>query len=201
MEMSATLIDHIWTNNISNTVNSGIFYCNISNTVNHGFFYCNISDHFPIYATFEIDSPYKVSNRKTIYYRDYAECHILGFKNHLMNVCWDLVKAASNPNVAYLLYFTFIYLFIYLTLPPFFMPSFERFFPLKAKTMKLKSFNKPYITNEKKKKKIRDKNNLQKKFAKWPITYGDQFRTARNRLNCIIRDAKRNYYSKRRKQK
>ena len=166
---SASLIDHIWTNFLPKLKASGVIYC-------------NISDHFPVFSTFNLELQHnEPKTEKTLYYRDYKESNITNFKSHLTEVCWDLVFASHNPEVAY---DNFISLFI---------PSFERFFPLKCKSLKSKSFKKPYITCEIR-NLIKEKNKLQKKYAKWPLSYGETFRSLRNRLKLTIRKAKADHY-------
>ena len=123
---SATLIDHIWTNDLLKCAQSGIIYA-------------NISDHFPTFSVFNLNSPNNSSTLKEIQYRDFNPSNIAEFKHHLSEVCWDLVYAPSDPNVAYN---NFISIF---------KPSFDKFFPLKNKTIKVKHSNKPYITNDIKK--------------------------------------------------
>ena len=59
--------------------------------------------------------------------------------------------------------------------------------------MKTKSIAKPYITVELK-NLIKEKHKLQRKYAKYPITYGDAFRNIRNQVTTAIRNAKSNYY-------
>nr|XP_027230973.1 uncharacterized protein LOC113822640 [Penaeus vannamei] len=117
---------------------------------------------------------------KTLYYRDYKESNITNFKSHLTEVCWDLVFASHNPEVAYE---NFISLFI---------PSFERFFPSKCKSLQSNSFKKPYIICDIR-NLIKEKNKL-KKYAKWPLSYGETFRSLRNRLKLTIRKAKADHY-------
>ena len=64
---SATLIDHMWTNNLKNLSMSGILYV-------------NLSDHFPVFANFKGVEGLKVSKKKTIEYRDFNEASIDNFK-------------------------------------------------------------------------------------------------------------------------
>ena len=52
---------------------------------------------------------------------------------------------------------------------------------------------KPYITAEIK-AMIAERNRIQRKYAKRPITYGDAYRSIRNRVTQAIRTAKSNYY-------
>ena len=54
---------------------------------------------------------------------------------------------------------------------------------------------KPYITPEIK-LLIKERNKIQRKYAKKPITFGDSFRSIRNRVTQMIRIAKNNYFKR-----
>lgn len=41
---------------------------------------------------------------------------------------------------------------------------------------------------------IRQRNKLQKLYAKWPLTYEATFKSLRNKVTSTIRSAKENYY-------
>ena len=45
------------------------------------------------------------------------------------------------------------------------------------------------------KQSIKERNRLQKLYAKWPITYGNVFKAYRNKLTSIIRAAKEKYHN------
>lgn len=82
--------------------------------------------YIPVFSTFNLELQHNEHKTdKIFYYRGYKESNIANFKRHLTEVCWDLVFASHNPEVAYE---NFISLFI---------PSFERFFPLKCKSQKI----------------------------------------------------------------
>ena len=120
---SATIIDHIWTNNFKSIQHSGIIYD-------------TISDHFPVFTVFNLN-PVKDPVKKTIIqYRDFSERNIAAFKNHLQDICWDLVFATRDPDIAMENFNTI------------FNASFYKFFPLISKQVKTKSLDKPYITQE-----------------------------------------------------
>ena len=142
----------------------------------------NMSDHFPTFSKFTLPNATKTDKVKTVEYRDFSENNINNFKDHLENIDWQLVLTATNPNVAYDNFSTI------------FNAGFDNFFPLKTKHIKMKSFVKPYITAELK-QLIAEKNKLQKKFSKWPLTYGEEFRRLRNEVTRRIRNAKTKYYA------
>ena len=166
---SATLIDHIWTNNYNRCLTNGILYD-------------NTSDHFPIFSFFNVNEKIdRVLGSKMINYRVFNDDNINNFKNDLQQVDWSLTYSSTNSNVAYN---NFILIFKSL---------FEKNFPLITKQINLKNSDKPYITPHIK-SLIKEKNRLQNLYAKWPITYGNIFRQSRNKLNEIIRIAKNQYY-------
>ena len=83
---SATLIDHIWTNNFLNNVGNGVLFA-------------RISDHFPIYAIFRRHRR-KINTGRTITKRrNLNDDNIALFRECLTGVCWSLVYASKDPNV------------------------------------------------------------------------------------------------------
>ena len=61
------------------------------------------------------------------------------------------------------------------------------------KKLSEKSMNKPYITNYLK-QLINKKHKLQKKAAKWPLTYEREFKQIRNHVTYSVRSARSHYY-------
>ena len=169
-ENSATLIDHIWTNNYMNTKHSGILYE-------------SISDHFPIFTLFNT-KPNKTftSSKKQIQYRDNSAQNINALNNLLEQVNWDLITNNNNPETSYN---NFILIF---------QSCYNKCIPLITKTVNTKHLGKPYINGELK-QLIREKNKLQRKYSKHPITYGKQYKRLRNQVTDKIRKAKSEYYS------
>ena len=72
-------------------------------------------------------------------------------------------------------------------------------FPVKFYEIKGKHVGKPYITPAIV-KSIRQKNKLQRLYAKWPTTYEQQFKKYRNTLTSVIKAAKQNYLNSRLKE-
>ena len=166
---SATLLDHCWTNDILNCFENNIIF----NT---------LSDHFPIYASFNNKTDRdEVNCESVIYFRNFNNENIQNFKLDLMNVNWQLVFVADNPNVGYDNFITI------------FLSLFNKNFPLIEKKIRGKSKDLPYMTSEIK-HLIQDKNKLQKLAARWPLSYGDQYKRVRNEVTKIIRIAKFQYY-------
>ena len=169
---TATLIDHIWSNDYNNSLANGIIYDN------------SISDHFPIFSIFKISNKFcnsKDQKSHTISFRKFSSDNILKFKNELQQVDWNLILSSNDANVAsnnFSLIFNNI---------------FNKTFPLIVKKLKNSYPQKPYITDEIK-SLIKQKNKLQRKFAKWPITYNEQYKQARNNVTQILKTAKNNYF-------
>ena len=165
---SATLLDHLWSNNASLACSSSVIYS-------------RISDHFPIAASFKNQLRATTDTVSKISFRDYSEEKINQFKDAMNDVCWEIVTASTNPNV------------ILDNFNSIFTSCFNKYFPLKEKIIKRKGGEKPYITNEIR-ALIREKNKMRRKYSKHPISYGDQFRRLRNRVTQMIRTAEANYY-------
>ena len=161
-----TLIDHIWTNDYLNCSVNGII-CE------------HVSDHLPVFSNFHFPlNNTKIKAFKNLSYRDFKNENILNFRNELVNVNWRLVFV-EDVNVAYdnfMLIFT---------------NMFHKHFPLINRKIKINHDN-PWITPHIK-NRIKEKNKLQRKFAKWPLTYGNAYRQIRNRLTDEIRIAKKQY--------
>ena len=167
---SATLLDHIWTNNYINCTVSGIIY-------NH------ISDHFPVFAVFKDFSLNKKEyNKKIEYkYRDFSEINKVKFKQELQDVNWFLVFASDNPNVSY-----DNFILIFLTL-------FNNIFPLKVRQVYENTIKNKYITNEIKSLIVK-KNKLQRLYAKRPQTYGAEYKRIRNKVTNKLRSARAQFF-------
>ena len=84
---SATLIDHIWSNDINGIVDNGIIYS-------------KVSDHFPVFSIFELRGD-KPSTTQTIKRRNFCDRNLILFRESLRNACWDLVYAARNPRIPF----------------------------------------------------------------------------------------------------
>ena len=121
-DTSATLIDHIWSNDYNNCIKNGIVFDD------------SLSDHFPIFAVFNHLEQVNNDNRKKetiLTYRDFSVNNINNFKTQLNLVDWGLITGSNNVNVA-CDNFNLI-----------FSNLFERHFPILTKKVK-NSDNKPY---------------------------------------------------------
>ena len=163
---SISLIDNIWSNNYSLLKSSGIILC-------------EITDHFPVISSFQIRN---VGSLDQNFYmqRNFCENNIANFLNALQEVDWTLVLNSQNAQVAYS-----NFILIYKSL-------FDVYFPynLKRNTNHRK---KPYICSRIE-NLIKQKNKLQRKFYKYPLTYALEYKTLRNHVSNEIKKAKNNYY-------
>ena len=166
---SATLIDHIWSND-DNFLTSGIFH--------H-----TLSDHFPVFASFmpRHTDPSSLEPLRQYQKRMINVNSINSFKTSLADYKWRDEMTGDDVNVEF---DTYIKSFLNL---------YNNHFPVKQFTIKEKHITKPYITAAIK-TSIKQRNKLQKLSAKWPLTYLKLYKEYRNRLTNIIRAAKQNYH-------
>ena len=170
---TATIIDHIWSNNFNQHMIGGIVYS-------------QITDHFPVFACFtnnDNSSQDPIETEKIITYRDYSNHNMDNFKEALEHVSWDIVYCSNDPNV---IYSNFMIIFTAL---------FTKFFPVITKRIKLNHLHKPYITPEIQ-EMISEKNKLARKFALRPITFGERYHRLRNQVTQTLRTAKGNHYKR-----
>ncbi|XP_069970021.1 uncharacterized protein [Penaeus vannamei] len=165
---SATLIDHIWSNNLESYHSSGIIYS-------------NISDHFPVISTFTTIKSIKKSSRITKIKRSINPHTINNLKTALNEVDWESLLKKQNVDEDFDIFINK------------FTELYNHFCPRKEYSVRIKHASKPYITpaiiNS-----IKTRHKLQQKYAKWPVTYENVFKTYRNTLTHVIRRAKENYH-------
>ena len=128
---------------------------------------------------FSISAEYSTSYI-TITKRIYTNDSISAFREELKNYRWDLelinIESVDDFFNSYMDKFGTLY---------------DKNFPLKSFSVKEKHFGKPYITPGII-KSIKQRNRLQKLYAKWPLTY--ETKSYRNTLTAVIRTAKENYF-------
>ena len=164
---SATIIDHIWTNNVDNYLTSGVIYS-------------SISDHFPIFGSFSVANN-NSSNTITFSSRKITDEAMQAFKEELRIIDWnDTINYNADK-----MYDKFISQFSEL---------YNKYFPLSVVKIKEKHIGKPYITAEIK-ELIKQRNKLQKLYARWPLTYEKTFKSFRNHVTSVIKLAKKNYHN------
>ena len=113
--------------------------------------------------------------------RKFNEENVVKFTECLRDTSWDLVFCSTDPNIILENFYII------------FNASFNKYFPLKVVKHKKDIVSKPYITYEIR-QLIKEKHKLQRKFAKYPLSYGDQYRQLRNRVTQKLRIAEANYY-------
>jgi hypothetical protein len=167
---SATLIDNIFTNELSMPVKSGLL-------IN------DISDHL---AVFQISGQNVKTHQKDYLYirkRKITEDQINKFKEALFNVNWNSVMDEMDPNSAYGSFMST------------FMSLYDKYCPYRNIKCNDKRYNRPYMTpglrNACKKKahlyKICIKHRTLKSEAK--------YKTYKNKLTSILRKAEKLYYN------
>ena len=165
---SATLIDNIFTNNLSQNVLNGV-------VLN------DLSDHLPVFGYFSGLTLTRDGDNKT-FVRKFTDENLRKFNENVSNTNWSSLLD-EDPNMAYN---NFIdkYSSIY-----------NACFPLKAIKGKLqKNRSSPWISPGLL-KSINKKNRLYQKFIRSPSLSNERiYKTYKNKLNHSIRLAKRKYY-------
>ncbi len=168
---SATLIDNIFTNSRCDQT-SGIIMT-------------DLSDHFPIFVSTDLDVPKKAKVNDHVYVRQCTSQNIEIFKKELSDVNWNEECNCGNANEAYSRFINK------------FNTIFDKCVPLKKKTSGKRNIKpkSPWITFGLL-KSIRRKDVLYKKSLRKPSdTNIAKYKQYRNKLNSLLRTAKRNYYS------
>lgn len=169
---SATLIDNIFTNNLSDKA----LNCILIN---------DLSDHLPILSySFDDSVTLKTQSHKPV--RNYSEANVNRFRTCLSEINWSVLLSDQDPNVAYNKFHSK------------YSSLYEECFPWKKRCQKQKNILfSPWITSSllvsiKKRKK------LYKRMLNSPNhARQSQYKIYSNKLNTLIRIAKRNYYDER----
>ena len=169
---TATLIDNIFTNS----------FANLQNT-QRGIILNDISDHLPVFAFCNnVSVPCKKSD-KSLYKRDFGEENLTNFHTSLSQVDWSNVVVGQDPNIQFNAFASE------------YNTHFEECFP--HRKIKLNRSNKsmtPWISKGLL-VSIKKKNGLYKKLIKNTTPAREsQYKTYKNKLNHLIRIAKRFYY-------
>lgn len=177
---NSTLIDNIFTNNISEDFLNGIIVS-------------EVSDHLPVFYILKEKQKNKFNTEyKTLKYRDINEINIVKFSEKLaeFNQSQDTGTLPEDVNKCY---DNFINPFKSL---------YNQYFPLVTKRIKIKRNNyKPWITPAIV-KSISRKNHLYKTWLKLRTESShEKFKKYKNKLVHIIRSAEKNYYAFRFKEK
>ena len=164
---TASLIDNIFTNDVTNCAVSGLLFT-------------DISDHLPI---FSISNECLSSSRKTqwLTFRDKNANNVCKFKDELQTVNWSEVRESSDPSSAYDIFLS-KYTDIY-----------NNCFPLKKVKIKNNGLTKPWISKALL-KSIKKKNILYRRFLSNPTSTREiGYKNYKNKLSSTLRAAKRNY--------
>ena len=170
-DTTVSIIDHIWSSSYQSLTKSFILYS-------------SITDHFPICSCFKINKNNEENNKTNfieVKYRKYSEAKIDDFKKDICEVDWGLVLDCSDSDLAFNNFFQT------------FNSIFNFYFPLESKKVKKKYISNKFL-NDEIKNLIKEKNKMQRKFSKKPLTYGEEYRKLRNKINKLVRKAKNNYY-------
>lgn len=159
-DITATLIDHIWSTQVG--TNTGNFIIRT-----------DISDHYPVISQFNIP----VCRAPTYFYkRVITDFALNNFKDDLEKVNWNNVLQSRCPNESFSLFldkFSMLY---------------QKHFIVKKYCLNNKQAISPYITPAL--KKIITENRLARLARKWPLTYKETYKQYRNSLTKILRAAK-----------
>ena len=166
---TATLIDNIFTNNLSQNVINGI-------VLN------DLSDHFPVFACLHDEVLPRSKDKKTVK-RSFNEENPRKFNETLSKTSWPSFFNGEDPNESYNGFINE------------YSRIFETCFPLKViKGKQMYKYRSPWLTPGLL-KSIRKKNRLYKNLIKSPnISRELQYKAYKNKLNHLIRIAKRTYY-------
>ena len=168
---SKTLIDHLWTTEPSDVVDSGIILY-------------DLSDHFPIftcvkrsYADSNVDDRYVVFKRRI----NNDTCDSV-FRERLSTVDWSILQFSPSVDEMYETFSNII------------SEAYDYAYPLTEVRRKKVDLIKPYI-NADVKNLIKEKHRVQRLFRLYPYTYSGQYKRIRNKVNKAVAKAKRNYFS------
>ena len=165
---SFTLIDNIWISSYSDFLRSGIVMT-------------NISDHYAVYSVVGGMKSSVAAGFTEITKRILNPDNLLQVKAAIERHNFDEVFTRGNVDESYDLFSSDL------------LSIYDSFCPVKTVKFKNLDVKKPYITSEIK-QLLKEKHRLQKKYNKYPITYGREYRLLRNSLNSRIRTAKKIYF-------
>ena len=168
---SATAIDHIWHNRYDSSVKCGVL---MSDT----------SDHFSPFVI-NLESFDDAECEESFFvYRSWKNMESEEFYNYVSDTICEFSHTTNLENIDSSVNRIVCIL----------QTALDKFCPLiKVKRSRDNDKQKPWLTNEIK-SLIKEKNRLHNKFIKKPLSYRQQYRTVRNRLNNVKKYAKQKYY-------
>lgn len=166
--ISATLIDHIYTNDICKTSTSGIILTDIAD--HFGIFYCVLGK--PTHSA-------NISTKK----RSFSDINVKSFKNHLTEINFTQILHITCPNEAYNNFITM------------YKEAFEKAFPLVTKIENSKyTKREPWMTTGLL-TSSRNKSKLFQKKLKNPSLHNiTTYKNYINQYNKLKKNMKRNYF-------
>lgn len=167
-DASATLIDNIYLN---------VF--DVVDNIQPGILYTDISDHLPVFVI-KYGETYKNYTKK-ITKRVYSKLGEETFMREISLLDWSTLYDSNDPNEQY------NYLVDTIT------GLYNKHFPIKTVRVNSSSLKRPWLTPGIL-RSIRRKNKLYRAKLRNPSKNTTKFRIYRNKLNHLIRFAKKNYY-------
>ena len=166
---SATVIDHIWCNFVENF------------QFDNKIILTDFSDHFALYTSiledFGLDAP-----PGQFSYRDWTNLEDEGFHRAIATKLSDFHNEVNSCTIDSALD----------KLVRIISSTLDEYCPVRVVSPRKKGS--PWITTEVK-QLIKEKNRLFSKYCRRPITFGDEYRRCRNRLNNMIKSSKKLYYA------
>lgn len=163
---SATLLDHIWTNDTHIISKAGIILT-------------DVSDHLAPYVNCRVST--ESVDRLVFRYRDYNNVN-------RTDLCAAMQEELSRVDLD-----EFGYERVVGNVMNVINRVIKDKIPLKSVKINRKSVKNPWMTSDIL-NHINEKRKLYKRFLKRPITYGEQYRACRNRVNRMIEEAKQQHY-------
>ena len=168
---SATAIDHIWHNRLDSTLKCGILMSDTSDHFSPFVISSGSIDDAEVEDSFFVYRCWKNMESEEFY--DYVSGSIYEY-THNSNL--DNIDVSVDRLVCIL------------------QNALDKFCPMiKVKCSRDKDKQKPWLTDEIR-SLIKEKNRLHNKYLKRPLTFGQQYKNVRNRLNNLKKYTKKNYF-------
>ena len=170
-ETSATLIDNIFTNVFGDNSKSGVLCM-------------EVADHCPIFLVTFKEHMESISTLNPKYKRSFNEANTSKFKSVISEYTWTDILHSVDPQESYTLFLKCV------------SQAYDLCFPLRLVSSKPHhNPTKPWITSAIL-KSVNTKHRLYKKYLLSPTPFNHaQLKMYRNKLNHIIRGAKKHYYN------
>ena len=168
-QVSATVIDNIFTNNHSDIASSF-----------HGILLADVSDHFPIFHVSKL--LHKEESEIEVIRRVFSEKNKAAYKSELEMIDWSFVLSSNDAQVAFSLFHKRI------------CDLFKKHFPKRKVKIKA-NHDKPWISPTLR-ESIKYKNKLYYRYLRYRTAYNDMmYTTYRNNLKKKLIKAEKRYYT------